>query len=136
MCCKSTIVVLEDQDMIAELMCEVLEKDGYGFAHAQTADEVLAHCRNHGGTVKALIADLELPSCRGSDVALAVSHAYPSIKTLFVTGTPIGAWSERDLGVVAQLQTGSFAFLSKPFVPSVLLRSLNEFLNSRAEAHA
>jgi DNA-binding NtrC family response regulator len=124
------IVVLENDAGCRSVYRRMLQMGGYQCVEAQTTDEVLAHCRNRSGTVSALIADLALPTCRGTDVALASSRASPGLKVLFASATPLVEWPESDVRKMSQLPLGSCAFLEKPFEVSTLLGRLDELLNA------
>jgi DNA-binding NtrC family response regulator len=123
------IVVLEDDEGCRRVYRRMLQMGGYECVEAQTADEVLAYCRNRSGAVSGLIADLALQTCRGTDVALASSRACAGLKVLFVSGTPLECWPESDVRKVFQLPLGSYAFLEKPFQVKTLLGRLDELLN-------
>jgi DNA-binding NtrC family response regulator len=128
------VVILEDEELLMLVFRRTLEMDGYEAAEARTEGEVLEHCNNHGGTVKALVADLILPTCRGSNAALAATRIRPDLKVLFVSGTPVEGWTEKDVQAMAQLPPGSFTFLSKPFHPKVLLSKLDGLLTRNPES--
>ena len=131
---KGVVVVLEDEDTSMGVFRWTLQIAGYECAEARTRDEAVEHCRNHGGNVKVLVADLILPTCRGTDVALAASRLHPALRVLFVSGTPVEGWTESDLRKMAQLPPGTFAFIGKPFHPRVLLSKLEQLLNSECES--
>jgi DNA-binding NtrC family response regulator len=131
---KAVVVVLEDDSLSMGVFRRSLEIGGFECAEAQNEREAIEHCENHGGNVKALIADLILPTCRGTDVALALARLRPGIRVLFVSGTPVEDWRESDVRKMAQLANGSFAFLAKPFQPKRMLHELDRLLNSRSDS--
>ena len=78
-----------------------------------------------------LITDIKMPRMDGIALARAVAKVYPTIPVLFISG-----WS--DPLEEPEWQKPGYAFLRKPFLPKVLINSIEELLarsTARAAAH-
>ena len=127
---KGLVIVLENEEASRTFFRRTLQMRGYECAEVLTEDETLAVCRNHGGEVRALIAELILPTVWGTDVALAVSRFRSDIRILFVSGTPVSSWDLDLIRRMSQLPAGSFGFMGKPFKPRRFLSTLDRLLNA------
>jgi CheY-like chemotaxis protein len=125
------VVVLEDNEFSASVIRRILELAGFTCVEVQTEREAVEYCRRHADRVRAIIADLVLPGCRGTDVALRVVGVCPGLPVLFVSGTPYEAWPESDCRKACELPAGTAAFLGKPFHPRLMMEKLNEVLEGR-----
>lgn len=79
-----TVLVVEDEAALRELIAESLEAQG--FAVAQAADATDATERLAGFAYDALVVDLRLPDADGMDVLDAALARYPEIKAVVMTG--------------------------------------------------
>jgi CheY-like chemotaxis protein len=124
------VLVLEDNEFAANVIRRTLELAGYKCAEVRNGHDALEYCRTHGDRVRALIADLVLPCCSGTDVAQQIVAEFPAMPVLFVSGTPFEAWPESDCRKVCEMPSGTAAFLAKPFRPRTMIERLTELLES------
>ena len=129
---RPIVIVLEDEPLCIAVFRKTLELAGYECAVAVTEQQALEHAGKLGFDVGAVIADLFLPTCRGTDVALKLAAIRPDLAFLFVSGTPLSAWPEADVRKLEQLPLGSFGFLEKPFRPHALLSKLEVLMGRHA----
>jgi CheY-like chemotaxis protein len=127
------IIVLEDNEFSANVIRRTLELSGFHCVEVQTEKEMLAACRRHGDRVRAIIADLVLPECRGTDVALAGFGQRPGLPVLFISGTPFESWPASDARKLCALPSGTTAFLGKPFHPHGMMEKLSALMEASAE---
>ncbi len=119
-----TILVIEDDPSIREIVRRTLDREGYSVVTASTGDEGMELLALHPG-IPLVITDLVLPgSIRGIDLARHVlTKAHPT-RLLCMSG-----YSEQLIsGAEALLADG--AFLPKPFTPSVLLERVRDILSA------
>jgi DNA-binding response OmpR family regulator len=86
-----------------------------------------------------VIADVMLPGGRsGTEFALELITAHPSVRVLFISGTPLDDWRATDLENMKRLPAGSCSLLFKPFFPNVLEARMRELLagNAAPVAHS
>ena len=118
-----TILVVEDEEIVRELVCQVLADQGYDVLCASNGSEGLRLSGAHAGQIKLLITDVVMPVIGGLELARTMSAARPDIKVLYVSG-----YSESDISEQGILAS-ELEFLEKPFTPQVLIRKVREVLN-------
>jgi CheY-like chemotaxis protein len=117
---KQTVLVVEDDPLIREIMHDVLEDEGF---HALCADctqeaiETIQH--DHGDGITAIFADIDLGDRGGGyEVARCARSVKPDIKIIYTSG---GAredfMKERVEGAI---------FVQKPYVPSQVCQLLRQ----------
>lgn len=119
-----TILLVEDEDAVRELVAQVLQASGYVVLAAAYGEEALDVAQLHPGPIDLLLTDVVMPGLSGPDVAarLAVSHHETAV--LYMSGYT-------DHPVVLEAAAASHGFLQKPFTPDVLGRAVRECLDAR-----
>jgi two-component system, OmpR family, alkaline phosphatase synthesis response regulator PhoP len=112
---KERILVVEDDDDIAELIRYNLDKDGYRTSVVSTGESALKKVRSDPPSL--VVLDLMLPGIDGLAVCreMRADPATRSIPILMLTARS----SEAD--IVAGLEVGADDYVTKPFSPRVLL---------------
>jgi PAS domain S-box-containing protein len=117
----ATILVVEDNSNVREMITEVLSPLGYHTMTAASAAEALAMLRRES-SVELLLSDVVLPGgSSGIDLARTARKLKPELKVLLSSGY-VGDEARHDLA------RGEFAFLSKPYRPAELAANLAEVL--------
>ena len=114
--------MVEDDDAIRTLICEVLEKLGYAVHKAGSGAEALQLCEQYPGRIDLVISDVVMPSMGGRELAALLASSRPEIKILFMSGYTDNAILHH--GVLAPRT----AFLEKPFMTQTLARKVREVL--------
>ncbi|MBI2218885.1 MAG: PAS domain S-box protein [Candidatus Rokubacteria bacterium] len=117
-----TLLVVEDEPEVGEIVREILESHGYTVLEATTAGEALAICARHPGPIDLLIADVIMPELDGPHLARRLGETRPDMKTLYIS-----AHDEDTLGTRGLLD-GTVDLLSKPFTPEALLERVRQAL--------
>lgn len=119
---KESILVVDDEEDIRELIQYNLSKDGYRVTCAATGEEGLSLV----GSLKPdlIILDLMLPGIDGLEVCrrLKMDPAFKSIPIVMVSARG----EEPD--VVSGLELGADDYISKPFSPRVLIARIKSVL--------
>ena len=105
----------------------LLWSTGYYVLEAATGKEAIDAGNSHGG-IDLLVADVEVPEPSGTAVALKLSRSHRIMSILFVSGTPMDAWSSNDLDNFSQLPHDRVDFIEKPFWPMDFLDRISELL--------
>ena len=120
---SATILLVEDNDNLRDLLQRTLE--GVGFSLLSSADgaEALGLCQQHDGAVDLVVSDIAMPRFNGLELSERIRATRPETKFLFITafGDQFPELRERikyDAGM-----------LEKPFLPSELLRKVEDTLN-------
>jgi CheY-like chemotaxis protein len=117
-----TVLVVDDEPLVRELVAAALERDGYTVLAAASADEALALDRDHPGRIDLLLTDVAMPGLRGPDLVALLASERPGLCALYMSGYAGGA----EPAVAAPL-------LAKPFGLAALRHAVGEAL---AEARA
>ena len=129
---RPIVILLEHDGFSIDAIRRILAFGDYDCVEAHSETEVLACYRSHSASVVALISELELPGCVGTDVAVKMAEVRPGLPILFVTATPWEAWPVIEQQKLSGLPAGTVSFLDKPFRASSLLAKLSEFLEKRS----
>ncbi len=114
---SATILVVEDETGIRELVRKILLRERYRVLEAGTAEEALT--LSQGQSIDLLITDVMLPGIHGPELARQMQQAAPGLKTLFISGFT----GEEKVPAGAR-------FLAKPFTLSSLLDKVRAALES------
>ena len=116
-----TILVVEDEDKVRNLVSVVLQGQGYTVLESRDADEAARLCREHPGPLHLLLTDVIMPGMSGPDLAQQVRPLRPDMKVLYMSGYADSAIARHSLAKDAP-------FLQKPFLPDVLNRKVRDLL--------
>ena len=117
-------MLVEDAESLREVICEVLEEQGYTVLQASHGQEALALAREHKGPIQLLLTDLVMPKLGGADLARQLALLRPAMRVLYMSGYTEGAISRQGV-----LREGS-VLLEKPFTPDRLARAVREALDA------
>ena len=120
---SETILVVEDDETIRNLVLKVLKGNGYTVLVAANGDEAERVAGQHHGRIHLLITDVVLPGLSGPEVARRLVTTRTDTRVLYLSGYTNDAVLRRGV-----LEAG-VAFLQKPFTPGVLGRKIREVLD-------
>jgi two-component system cell cycle sensor histidine kinase/response regulator CckA len=123
---SETILLVEDQQALRELLGTVLQNNGYTVLKADSGRAAIEIANSHSGPVDLLITDIIMPGMRGWEVAIRIMELRPEAKVLYMSGH-----TDTDLIHEGALSAGA-VLLEKPFRPEVLLLKVQDIL--RAES--
>ena len=118
-----TVLLVDDEAALRELIRRVLESHGYSVLVARDGDEAVRVSEAHAGAIQILVTDVIMPGATGTEVTEIISVDRPEMKVLYVSG-----YSEESIVRRGLLGSGR-AFLSKPFALTLLLRRVRELLD-------
>jgi CheY-like chemotaxis protein len=79
-----TILVVDDEDLILELVCDILKRQGYIVLAASRPSRAIEIAVEHDGIIDLLITDIIMPEMNGQEVAIKISQIRPATKVLSV----------------------------------------------------
>ncbi len=123
----ATILVVEDEDFVREVTCEVLMSAGYKVLGARTATEALRLVPHDKTTLDLLLTDIVLPGRNGHALARDLQGLCCGLKTIFISGYPENELATHDP------HGPKTSYLPKPFSVQTLLRKVSEVLQNGAE---
>ena len=129
----ATILVVDDEEPIQELLRFNLEKEGYAVCVAKDGQEALKHVENDQPDL--LVLDLMLPGMDGLEVCrkLRSNQKFQQIPIIMLTA------KGEEIDKVLGLELGADDYMTKPFSPRELLARIKarlRRLNSQEEVDA
>jgi two-component system cell cycle sensor histidine kinase/response regulator CckA len=120
---SKTILVVDDDPSVRELMAMILEAEGYRVLRAGHSQEALHISREFPGHLDMLLTDFCMrPYPNGFELAQWMRAERPGIGVAYVSGYV-------ENGVLqTELESSAAAFLAKPFTPASLLHCVRQVL--------
>jgi signal transduction histidine kinase/CheY-like chemotaxis protein len=118
-----TVLVVEDEEVVRQLVCAVLGDVGYDVLSAALPSEALSLVKARDGSIELLVTDVVMPEMHGPALARQLLDLRPGLKVLFVSG-----YSENDISDQGVVEPG-LEVLQKPFTKQSLIRKVREMLD-------
>jgi PAS domain S-box-containing protein len=120
-----TVLVVEDEDQIRDMVSEYLQQNGYTVLHAQNGRDALEIVRRYKGLIHLLLTDVVMPELGGRELAEQLRRLRPRTKVLFTSGYLDTAVDDKPADQQA-------AILQKPFALNTLASKIREVLDRPA----
>lgn len=111
------ILLVEDDEMVGEFVCEQLEILGYQVIHTTNGHEALQALKSHSD-IDLLFTDVMMPGMSGKQLADKAIQCQPALKILFTSG-----YTEDEITHHGRLDP-EVILLSKPYRPVELARKI------------
>ena len=119
-----TVLLVEDDASVCELVRAVLSSHGYSVLSARRPHEAEILCEKNRGRIDLLLSDVVLPEMSGAELSKRLTPQNPRMKVLFMSGYI-------DDSLIRQgIREKDVAFLQKPFSPLSLAKKVREVLDS------
>jgi two-component system, cell cycle sensor histidine kinase and response regulator CckA len=115
-----TILVAEDDVGVRSLITAVLQRHGYSVMTAANGREALELYQTYGHLVDAIITDVNMPMLTGPEFVRSVHEAGARLPVIYISGFTADLLPAAD--------GGRREFLSKPFTPLQLARTVRQLL--------
>ena len=119
-----TVLVVEDEEAVRDLISEGLKQLGYSVLSARDGAQALEVSRRHPAPIHLLLIDVVLPGRSGREVAADLTRLRPDLAVLYTSG------HTDDEAVRHRVLDHGPAFLQKPFSQSDLALKLREVLDA------
>ena len=116
-----TILVVEDEVSLRELVTRVLRQCGYHVLGVTSAEEAMLAAHERSGPIDLLLTDIVMPGLNGVALASELRQARPELAVLFMSG-----YSGEGAGVYQRIDPTDL--LPKPFSAGQLIRRVQEAL--------
>jgi len=120
-----TILVIEDEDAVIDVICAMVEKMGYRVLLAETGKEAVNIAKSFDADIDLAILDILLPDLPAKKVYRDIMEARPDLKVIVCSGYAIDGPPQEILDAGAQ------DFIQKPFSYATLSEKLKEVLESK-----
>jgi PAS domain S-box-containing protein len=127
---RETVLVVEDEEPLRELIRQVLEESGYTVLTASDGEEAIEVATASKIPFHLVITDVIMPKMGGPEAARSLEKLFPGVSILFMSGYTDAAIVRHGV-----LESG-ISFLEKPFTPDALLRKVREVLKQWARGES
>ena len=122
---RGTIVVVEDEAAIAELLRMYLEQEGFRLVHAATGEAGIDAVRDRHP--RAVLLDLGLPGMDGIEVCRRI-RGFSDVPVIMLTAR------DTEIDKVVGLELGADDYVTKPFSPREVVARVKAVLRRSEEA--
>jgi len=121
-----TILVVEDEDIVRNVVVSKLKKNGYEVLTAANGPEALDLVERYPRGIHLMITDVVMPQMNGRELAEAAAPKRPDMAILYMSGYPQDVITHR--GILEQ----GVAFIEKSMLAAHLLDKIRAILNQHA----
>ncbi|MEX2301500.1 MAG: HD domain-containing phosphohydrolase [Bryobacterales bacterium] len=122
----STIIVVDDEEMMRQYLYDVLSRHGYDCKCFEGSLSALAYMASAGSAPNLMLTDISMPGMDGMDLLRTVKTVSPRTPVIMVSGL-----YELALAIDA-LKSGASDYLLKPANPRDVIRLVNRYLGPDA----
>jgi two-component system, cell cycle sensor histidine kinase and response regulator CckA len=127
---SETILLVEDEELVREVLRETLEEQGYTVLEATDGKSALEVTRAHQGRIDLVISDVMMPVMSGPELGELLTALHPELRMIFMSGYSDSAIEHH--GIVDR----KAAFLEKPVMAGSLLSRVRQVLDGPQPASA
>jgi PAS domain S-box-containing protein len=125
---SETILVVEDDKVLREFICEVLSASGYSVLAASHGTQALEILEQHDGPIHMLLTDVVMPGMSGRALTAQSIVAQRGLKVLYMSG-----YTENAIVHHGVLDPGVH-LIQKPFSISALAQKVRQLLENKGGA--
>ena len=118
-----TILLVEDEDPVRELVRDILDLHGYKVLEAPHGMAALAICETFNDPIEMMITDVIMPGMSGSQLAAKALLLRPTMKVLYTSGYTDDAIAQHGV-----LDPGT-EFVQKPYSAELLAKKIRKILD-------
>lgn len=124
---RKYILIVEDDNDINQMLCELLQQNGYDTSRAFSGTEALLYIERE--VPEAMILDLMLPGMSGEEVLAKVKNEHPEVAVIITSA------KEETRTRIELLRSGADDYIVKPFDVEELLARLEAVLRRSDRGH-
>ena len=118
-----TILVLDDEPVVSEIVKKVLQRAGYSVIAVKTSREAIIAAATFDGSIALMVSNFHLSDGHmGSEAVAQIRRQHPDMKVIHISGYP-----EEEVARKGGMTDGA-VFLQKPFPPQLLIQKVHELL--------
>lgn len=115
-----TILLVDDEIQLREMLCDLLLEFGYDVIQAEDGQDAVEKYKEHAGVINMILMDVMMPRKNGIMAKNEIVELNPEALVLLMS-----AYTADHLG-----NNGNFNFIHKPMLPSELLKNIRGLLDS------
>ncbi len=122
----NTILVMDDDEQVRNMLCETLKREGYQVLDAADGEEGMKLFRKKGADL--IITDLIMPNKEGLETIIELRKEFRDVKIIAISG---GGRVEPDEYLSLAESLGAHVTLAKPFEREELLGAVRKLLGTK-----
>ncbi|HVN48833.1 MAG TPA: response regulator [Bacteroidota bacterium] len=119
-----TVLLVEDEEQLLELLVMLLEENGYCILTASDGEAAVETFRQHSHEVAVVLSDLGLPKLGGWEAFLQMKTINPRVKAILASG-----YFDPELKQEI-IKSGAKLFVQKPYQPLEVLMKIRQLIDS------
>ena len=121
---SETVLLVEDESSVRDLVHEVLKKQGYRVLVACDGEQAIALADGFRDPIHLMVTDIVMPKMGGYEAAERLGASRPGMRVLYMSG------HIDDAVMRVGMMTSEIPFLQKPFTVSALSAKVREVLGA------
>ncbi|QEM67109.1 PAS domain S-box protein [Geobacter sp. FeAm09] len=117
----ATVLLVEDNRMVMELVKELLEGHGHVVYAADTPEAAIAIARDKGRSINLLVSDVVMPQMNGPELRECLAEFIPGLKVLYMSGYANNV-------IVHGGALEEISFIAKPFTTEAFMKRMSQVL--------
>lgn len=122
-----TILVVEDEEIVRDLTCEILQRHGYKILSAGTGERAIEISEEFDGEIHLLLTDVVMPKLNGRELYDCLHKSRPSLAVLYMSGYTGNVIANHGI------LDADMNFLEKPFCTRALTDKVRSVLDVAAQ---
>jgi CheY-like chemotaxis protein len=123
--CRGTVLVVDDEPFIREVVCAMLADLGFDVLQAEDGEQAIERYRAHPGRIAVVLLDMTMPKMDGKHCLAELKRIDPDVRVLLSSGYSVEEVSEL---FADQSPAG---FIQKPYLPESLQRHIAAILGQQ-----
>jgi CheY-like chemotaxis protein len=115
---QHTILVVEDEELLLDLLKEMLEAEGYRVITATDGNQAVNLYRSEKEKVSLVLSDMGLPNMGGWEVLRQLKTINPMVKVILSSGF-MDSKVREDM-----IHSGAKDFIQKPYTPEKVIEQI------------
>jgi PAS domain S-box-containing protein len=125
---NETILVVEDDMSVRQMIVRILAAEGYSVLEAQNGREALTAVERHGKPIALVLTDVAMPEMGGEELGIRLSEVAPALPVLYMSG-----FTDEEVRRRGLLQR-SVPIVQKPLMPQTLTQRIRSALDELRRA--
>jgi len=122
---RATVLVVDDDEKLRELLARVLRSGGYDVAEAGSAEQAISRLAATSVRLAAVLTDLEMPGMGGEGLIAHIQREWVGLPVLVLTG------GRRRIATLPSERQ-----LAKPAAPAAILNAISDAIRGASSSAA
>jgi len=118
-----TILVVEDEPVVREMIVRILSAEGYVVLEAKNGHDALMVVEGHGKPIALVLTDVAMPEMGGQELGIRLAELAPALRVIYMSG-----FTDEEV-VRRGLLRHDVPVVQKPLMPGSLTRRIRAILD-------